>query len=42
MFYIMPDWSSRLANLYYFLRCYGHRNHARRRKLYRQIAHESA
>ena len=40
MFYIMPDWSSRLANLYYFLRCYGHRNQARRRKLYRQIAIE--
>ena len=40
MHYTMPAWSSRLANLYYLLRCYGHRNQARRRKLYRQIAHE--
>ena len=40
MHYTMPAWSSPLANLYYFLRCYGCRNHARRRKLYRRIAAE--
>lgn len=40
MYYAMPAWSSRLANLYYLLRCYGHRNQARRRKLYRFIANE--
>ncbi|PWB39560.1 MAG: hypothetical protein C3F19_14865 [Rhodocyclales bacterium] len=40
MYYSMPDWASRLANLYWLLRCYGPRDQARRRKLYRQIAAE--
>lgn len=35
-----PSWSDRLSNLYWFLRYYGHRDQARRRKLYRQIAAE--
>lgn len=40
MHYSMPVWSGRLANLYWMLRYYGHRDQARRRKLYRKIAAE--
>lgn len=40
MLYTMPPWSRRLANLYWMLRYYGHRDQARRRKFYRRIAAE--
>jgi hypothetical protein len=40
MSFALPPWADRLSNLYWFLRYYGHRDQARRRKLYRRIAVE--